>query len=386
MTRLQKISITLLLFAVTHAVTAQNISTALSNRIDSFLQNEISQTATTGLAAAVVQNGEVVYKKTFGMANLEWDAPVQSNTVFQTASVTKLITSTLLLQWVHQGKIKLTDPIHRYLKDAPANWSKIEIRHLLSHQSGLPWPASIGGFIGVKATSASKAPTREQIYRDIRDSALTFEPGTRESYMNGDHFILQMIIENIAQKSFPQVVKEELLLPFGMTDGGYDAEFREFPLQLMKTIPHKAQLYTKGNPTPYILKNFYNPNSYTSAGLYLSLNDFIRWASVLDSLAGNNKSMEDSLYQPMPVGGFTQFGWVKEQVYNQSSFGHSGGPGLSHVIRIPATNTTIIVLSNYADLLPYMAYGIAGILQHKTDIKEKTATDKTFSRGLEKKL
>lgn len=386
MSRFNKLIFTLVSFIFSVTAVSQTLVPGFSKRINSYLKEEIRETGTTGLAVAVVQNGKVIYKNAFGTANIEWETPVTRKTVFQTASVTKLFTSTLILKWAHEGRLQLTDNITQYLPDAPERWSGIQICHLLSHQSGLPWPACIGGFIGLKKQGSGKAATKEQIYKDIRDSVLTFEPGTKESYMNGDHFILQIILESLAQKSLPRIMEEELLQPLGMEDGGYDSELREFPLQLMKPLRHKSQLYTKGDGNPYILKNFYNPNSYTSAGLYLSLDDVIKWATALDKNAVTNKAMTDSLYLPMPIGGFTQFGWVKEKVCGFDAYGHSGGPGLSHILRIPEVNVTVIVLSNYADLLPYMAYGITGLLFNKTNIDAKGTKDKTLNRGLGKRI
>ena len=381
------ILLTALVVLCTAGVEAQTNTLQQSRRIDSFLLKEMNAIGIPGLAVAIVENGKSVYQRTFGKANLEWDAPVTARTAFQIASVTKLFTSTLVLKWVQEGKIHLEDHVLNYFPDGPQSWKSIEVQHLLSHQSGIPWPSSIGGFIGMKASGTNKPPTKEEIYKDMRDSALTFVPGTKESYINGDHFILQMILEKIGGKPFPRLLEEEVLLPLNMYGSGYDLELRELPFQVMKVLPQKTQLYTKGKTSPYILKGFYNSNSYTAAALYLSIQDAIKWAIALDKGVFIKGPLLDSIKAPMPLkGSFTKLGWISETIYGQECFGHSGGPGLGHILRLPDKKLTIIVLNNYADLYPYLATALVGICTNAPQIKEENARNKTLNRGFDGKL
>jgi CubicO group peptidase (beta-lactamase class C family) len=355
-----------------------------AKQMDDFLNGEIRTNGIPGMAVAIVQNGQLVYLRTFGKANIEWDAPVDEHTVFQIASVTKLFTSTLVLKWVQDGKLRLDDPISQYFSDAPPAWQHIQVKHLLSHQSGLPWPSGIGGFIGTKSSGSNTPPSREEIYSSIKDSAASFAPGTKESYINGDHFILQMILEKIAGKPFPEILQEEVLSKLGMHDSGYDWEIRALPMQVMKALPRKSQLFTKGKTAPNILKAFYNASSYDAAGLYLSISDAVKWAIALDRGNFINKVMVDSFQAPMPLNGsFTKLGWIKEKMYGQITYGHSGGPGLGQILRIPEKKLTIIVLNNDADLYPYLGNALLGIYLGAAELKEKDLKTKTIDRGYE---
>ncbi len=376
------------------AATLMVVSTAHSQnmlpqaaRLDSFLQQEIKISSIPGLAVAIVKDGKLVYQYKAGTANIEWDAPVTTHTAFQVASVTKLFTSTLVLKWIQEGKINLDDHVQTYLPEAPASWKAIQIKHLLSHQSGIPWPSGIGGFIGTTASGNTKPPTKTEIFNQLKDSALTFTPGAKESYMNGDHFVLQMIIEKIGGKPYPQLLQEEVFLPLGMKDSGFDLELRELPSQVMKPLPHKSQLFTKGKNGPYVFKSFYNANSYTSAALYLSLADAITWAVALDKGSLLHTSSIDSIQATMALNGsFTKMGWVKEKIYDQVTYGHSGGPGLGHILRVPEKKITIIVLNNNADVYPYIAPALVGICSNVTEIKEATLQTKMLNRGFDKRL
>jgi CubicO group peptidase (beta-lactamase class C family) len=190
--------------------TNHNISgTGQSKRIDQLVRNEIDELHIPGMAVAVVEDGKILHAATYGVANIEWNEPVSMNTAFQIASVTKLFTSTLVMKYIQDGKIALDDPVTKYLTDAPASWKDIRVKHLLSHQSGIPWPASIGGFLGTRPSTSDKPASKEQVYKDMRDSALVFKAGEKESYINGDAFVLQMVLEKIGGKKITEILQEE---------------------------------------------------------------------------------------------------------------------------------------------------------------------------------
>lgn len=354
----------------------------LSRQVDRFLRQQIRELQIPGLAAAVVQDGRILYMHSYGIANIEWDEPVKKNTTFQIASVTKLFTSTIVMKFMQQGKISLDDRISKYLDNVPASWNDIQVRHLLSHQSGIPWPASIGGFLGTRPSTTDKPATKEQVFKDMTDSAVLFKPGAKESYMNGDAFVLQMVLEKIGGKSIADIFNEEIFTPLHMNDSGFDTEFRNFPAQVMKPLKNKSQIFTKGKNGPLIYKSFYNPTSYCSGGLYMSLEDAVKWAISLDE--GNFLKHEtvDQVKTKMPLNGsFTALGWNRETLNGHEAFGHSGGPGLGDILRFPEQKLTIIVFSNYADMYPYLAASIAKLYFPDIVLPE---APKTLERGYDK--
>jgi len=353
-----------------------------SRQIDELVRHEMNELHIPGMAVAVVQNGKVLHIGTYGIANIEWDQPVTKNTSFQIASVTKLFTSTLVMKYIEQGKLNIDDPVVKYLPDAPDSWKSILVKHLLSHQSGIPWPASIGGFLGVRPSTTDKPASKEQVYKDMRDSSLTFKAGEKESYMNGDAFVLQMVLEKIGGKSITEIFEEEIFQPLGMSNSGFDLEQRNFPAQVMKPLHYKSQIYTKGKNGPLIYKSFYNPTSYCSGGLYMSIDDAVKWAVALDRSTFVKKATSDQIRTQMPLhGSFTALGWNREMFNGHEGLGHSGGPGLGDILRFPEKDLTIIVFTNYADMYPYIAANIAKL--YFPDIKLPEAP-KTLERGFDK--
>ena len=97
----------------------------------------------TGCAALVAKNGQIIYKKAFGMANLELDVPMQPDMVFRIGSITKQFTAVAILQLMEQGKLSLQDDITKFIPDYPTQAYTITIEHLLTHTSGIKSLTSI---------------------------------------------------------------------------------------------------------------------------------------------------------------------------------------------------------------------------------------------------
>jgi CubicO group peptidase (beta-lactamase class C family) len=371
-----------LLFTISLFAFKKKENEPTSAQINQLVRQEMSELHIPGMAVAVVRNGKVLHLETYGIANIEWDQKVTKTTAFQVASVTKLFTSTLVMRFIQDGKIGLDDPVIKYLPDAPAAWKDIRIKHLLSHQSGIPWPASIGGFLGTRPSTSDKPASKEQVYKDMQDSALVFKAGEKESYINGDAFVLQMVLEKIGGKDIGDIFEQEVFAPLKMNNSGFDLETRNFPAQVMKPLKNKSQIFTKGKSSPLIYKSFYNPTSYCSGGLYTSIDDAMKWAVALDKGNFLQPKMVEQLKTKMPLNGsFTALGWNREVFNGHEGFGHSGGPGLGDILRFPEQKLTIIVFSNYADMYPYMAASIAKL--YFPDIVLPAIT-KTLERGYDK--
>src|SRR5881394_3842832 len=122
-----------LLIAAVSAIHAQN---ALTSKVDAYIKDEMQRQRIPGLSLAVVRNGQITLAKGYGLANIEHQVPVKPETVFQSGSMGKQFTATAIMMLVEEGKIRLDDPITKYLKDAPASWDSVSVRQLLSHTAG----------------------------------------------------------------------------------------------------------------------------------------------------------------------------------------------------------------------------------------------------------
>ncbi len=106
--------------------------------IESIIKREMNERRIHGLQIAVVQAGEIVLNKSYGIANVQDSIPVAKNTIFAINSCTKVFTSVAIMQLVEDGRIDLSAPVSKYLDNLPMDWQSVTIKQLLTHISGLP--------------------------------------------------------------------------------------------------------------------------------------------------------------------------------------------------------------------------------------------------------
>lgn len=317
--------------------------------VDRFVRRQVDSLSITGLAVAVVKDGRILLQKTYGMASLEWRQPVTEHTNFQIASCSKLLSSTAVMRSLSMGKLRLTDPVSIYLDSLPAAWKDIQVQHLLNHSSGIPF------------FNGDHYLTGQQVLLALSDSALQFAPGARQSYMSGDGVLLRLVLEKAWGKPYDELLRELVTAPAGMTDGGYDKEWRVGSFLRTEVLPRKATTYYRNGAVAY--KFLYGQYMYTAGGYFASLSDMARWAVALDKEVFFPRRQESFAYEcaaNTKDGCFSNVGWGVEQEGGLTFAGHSGGPGLADVLRFPSKGYTFIVLSNDGELLPGMARSIAG--------------------------
>ena len=115
---------------------AQN-NDSLHNSIDSYVNTVMARYGVPGAALAIVEDGKLLYKNFYKIANIEFDVPVDSTVLIQLSSLTKIFASVAVFQLVEKQKISLEDNISAYLDNLPANWKTVKLKHLLSHELSL---------------------------------------------------------------------------------------------------------------------------------------------------------------------------------------------------------------------------------------------------------
>jgi len=270
-------------FAFQSVVCAQNKSKQIDDLIS--LYNKYDQ---FNGAALVAENGKVIYKKGFGLANMEWNIPNEPDTRFRLGSITKQFTATLILQLVEQGKLKLDGKVSDYLdgyrKDTGA---KITIHHLLSHTSGLPNYTAQPGFL----ETVSRNPYAvEAFVRQFASGDLEFEPGAKFNYSNSGYFLLGAIIEKVTGKSYEQVLKENIFDPLGMKNTGYD--------HYDAIIGKRAAGYVK-TPSGYRNAPYLDMTiPYAAGSLYSTVEDLFLWDQALNEGKVLSAKSKELMFKP----------------------------------------------------------------------------------------
>lgn len=222
-------------------------------------------------SALVGDNGKVIYKKGFGLANMEWNISNEPDTKFRMGSITKQFTATLILQLVEQGKIKLEGKLTDYLPDyRKETGSKVTIHNLLSHTSGVPSYTSLPGFFA----NVSRNPfTVDDFIKKYASGDLEFEPGTKFVYSNSGYFLLGAIIEKVTGKPYEQVLKDNIFDPLGMKNTGYD--------HYGTILGKRATGYTK-TPHGYETAPYLDMSiPYAAGSLYSTVEDLYLWDQAL---------------------------------------------------------------------------------------------------------
>jgi len=171
-------------------------------------------------SALVAESGKVIYKKGFGLANMDWNIPNAPDTKFRIGSITKQFAAMLIMQLVEKGKIKVDGKITDYLPDYRKDTGdRVTIHHLLTHTSGIP---SYTGLPGFWSDSTRNPYALEYVVKNFCSGNLEFEPGAKYVYNNTGYYLLGAIIEKVSGKPFAEVLTENILKPLQMQNTGVE--------------------------------------------------------------------------------------------------------------------------------------------------------------------
>ena len=294
----------------------------------------------------VAENGKVIFKKGFGMANMEWEVPNQPDTKHRLGSVTKQFTAMLILQLVEEGKLNLNVPITTYLRDYPKKTGDIiTIHHLLTHTSGIP---NFTSFPDYQKDLSINTYSPEALIKIFSDSSLQFKPGEKFSYSNSGYLVLGDIIEKVSGKPYEQILYENILNPLKMNNTGYDHH--------ETILKNRASGYEK-NENKFINADYIDMSvPYSAGALYSTVEDLYLWDQAFYNETLLSSITRDLLFKPYikARGGSYGYGWEvgKKPIGNTSDsvivISHSGGiNGFNTSIqRIPSDKHLIVLLNN----------------------------------------
>ena len=304
----------------------------------------------------VAENGRIVYKAAFGLANREWNIPNTIDTKFMIGSVSKPFTAVLVLVQVQKGLVSLDKTISDYLPefiDKPA--AKVTIRQLLMHTSGLPNYDVINDFF---PRISRQNFTREEYVNVYIDFPLLFEPGSNYSYSSWGYFTLGYIMERVTGKPYSELMKEAVFDKAGMISSG--SYFHKQVVSKRAT----GYDYSFGGYTSLDFRD--QSNTMGTGDLYATVDDIFKFHMALSNNVLLNRQLTEAMFTPGKRPAQYGYGWFNKQfkytptdsVASNFHLGMTEG-FLSFVIRMPATNGLIVILCNSA---PTDFFGITGNL------------------------
>jgi CubicO group peptidase (beta-lactamase class C family) len=293
----------------------------------------------------VAENGKIIYKKGFGLADMEWNIPNKPDIKFRLGSITKQFTSMLVLQLVEEGKLSLEGKLSEYLPYYREDTGKkVTIHHLLTHTSGIPSYTNLPNF----EREISRNPYAvEEFVKKFCSGNLEFEPGAKFSYNNSGYFLLGAVIEKITGKTYEKVLEERIFKPLEMKSSGYD--------HYAAIMPGRAAGYEQSldgySNSPYLDMSL----PYAAGSLYSTVEDLYIWDQALYTDRLLSAKMKELLFQPhvQTPGGAYGYGWAVgkkklPQSKREVSFvAHGGGiNGFSSLIERYVDDKHLIVLLN----------------------------------------
>lgn len=225
-----------------------------------------------GCALAVARDGEFIYTRGYGYANLDYDIPVTPQTVFDVASVTKQFVAAVANLLALDGTVSLDDGVREWLPELPEYASPITLRHLIYHTGGLRDYLNLFPLAG---SHDYYAVSREQLLAMMsRQRAPVFPPGERYEYSNTGYMLLAHALERAAGKSVGEMAHERIFEPLGM-EGSLMYENRE------AIIPRRATGYHRNDDGGLRVVHNYDFEIAGDGQLYTTVKDLLRWDDYL---------------------------------------------------------------------------------------------------------
>ena len=312
---------------------------SLAQRLDAVATRSFESNLHTGMAVVVMQHGEIVFNGNYGHAILASHAPVTAETVFRIGSVTKSFTAAAVLKLEEQGKLRLDDPVRKYVPQLNTHKKKITLRHLLTHTSGIANYTEVPEIV----SKLGKPFSRKEMVKKLDALPLDFEPGSKYKYSNSGYYLLGLVIEKAARKSYEDAVREMLLEPAALTHTGYcPQEMNRVGDALGYTVSAlgiaKAESIDISHP-------------YAAGALCSSAPDLARWMNSLMT----QQIVTPAQWQAMSTnatpadGPPYAMGLISDDFYGHRRVHHDGQiPGFAaNMLSFPDDSVVIVVLANF---------------------------------------
>ncbi len=304
-------------------------------------------TVSPGAALAIVKDGKIIYKRGYGMANLEHNIPITTTSVFRIGSSSKQFTAASIAILAREEKISLDDDIRKYIPEMPEYQRLITVRNLVHHTSGIRDYTSLLSLAGYMPDA--DCPTIEETIEILaRQKNLNFPPGEEYSYSNSGYFLLSVVVERASGKTLNEFAQERIFKPLGMKN-------THFHYDHTMTVKNRAAGYS---PTKKGFRiNMSNWNHVGDGAIFTTVEDLFLW----DQAFYNNKLGKELTELIQTTGVLNSgkeldyaFGLRISDYRGLKTVGHGGSwVGFrSAMIRFPEQRFSVVCLANLSTINP----------------------------------
>lgn len=309
------------------------------NEFDKLFSGQVKENG-PGVSVLIMKGDSVIFEKSYGSADLKTKEPITSKTLFNVGSITKTFVMNSILILRDEGKLSLEDSLIKYFPDFKNKEiaSKVKIKHLLTHSSGLPDLRPVSENLEFYLT-ADDAQNWAPI---LQADSLKFEPGTQYEYSNPAFNALALIIEKVSGQPWRTFVAERIFKPAGMTTS------------TITDGPHPESGVSHG----YVLENdqwseldFGEEPTFCAAGnggVWSSVEELLKYQRALETAAFSNAAtIKESME---PKAGFIGWSWfIGKTDSGLKTVGHTGTQGgfYADYVTIPEKKIVYIMLANF---------------------------------------
>jgi len=316
-----------------------DISIPSFEKLVDWIFKSVQTGSTPGISVLVSQNGQIIYQKGFGYADVGNKVPVTPDTKFRIGSITKQFTAASILKLQEEGKLSVQDKLSKFIPDFPRG-DEVTIQQLLTHTSGIHSYTDrplLYNYLPLPITTAALIDT-------IKAYPYDFNPGDRYLYNNSGFVILGYIVEKISGKRLINYLNETFFKPLGMNSTGmYESKV---------ILDNEAYGYSYENET---LKKALNWDMSWAGGagaLYSTTKDLFTW----DEAVFNGKVLSDESLKAAFTNAVLNngqkvdygYGWALQDYRGYKFISHGGGLDgfVSYLERQPEKNITVVILCN----------------------------------------
>lgn len=322
-------------------------SMALAQRVDSVF-SDYDRSDSPGCAMGVIQDGDLIYARGYGMANLDLGTAITPASVFRIGSTSKQFTAAAVVLAAQRGELSLDDDIRRYLPELPDYGTGITIRHLLHHTSGIRDYLELMYLAGLR--DDDWYTDDEVVAMLARQKATNFEPGSEHLYSNSGYFLISQIIERATGMTLREYAHENIFRPLGMTHTHFHDDHTEI-------VANRASGYGPSADGGFRI-SMTNLDMVGDGGVFTTVEDLLLWdRNFYEPRVGG-----EELLRAMHTRGILTTGDTLDYALGLRHAMYRGLPTVRHggafvgyradMIRFPEQRLSVVCLCNLATTNP----------------------------------
>ncbi|HET9384398.1 MAG TPA: serine hydrolase domain-containing protein [Gemmatimonadales bacterium] len=316
------------------------MATDLTQAVDSLLAAYTGSTV-PGASVVVIQNGQVVVRRAYGMADLERHIEATPETNYRLASVSKQFSAMAVMLLAQDGKLRYDQPIRDFLAELPPAAQPVTVRHLLNHTSGL-WDYEAL----IPADRTTQLNDDDVLTLVASKDSLSTPPGVAYCYSNSGYVLLGMIVARVSGMSYPEFLRTRIFGPLGMRSSVAHVEGSD-------TVPRRAYGYSPRSGSFIQTDQSVTSATLGDGGIYSNVDDLVLWDRALGGAGDqliDRASLVEATTPPMLAGGPSEygFGWFVDRYRGEKRWRHTGETSgfRNAILRFPDRQLTIVILTN----------------------------------------